>query len=191
MNGQEESRAVPTEHAGEPKVEFDVKEVLLRKRETLLRELKEVNTAILQLRGEYNRRLKQLLAQKQPSEEALQHLEALLRIEGAKLDNSQDATEGNMAATVLTGTAFALDAAFRLLEHVHRPMHYRAIASKLQEQHIFIPGKDPAATLLSGFIRDARFKRTRKRGTYTLSGLKVRTTKSKHGKRTVKRKPRR
>jgi hypothetical protein len=61
-------------------------------------------------------------------------------------------------------------------------MHYREIARQLREQHVLVAGKDPAATLLSGMARDARFRRAKKRGMYRLSGLSIDKTKVKRSK---------
>jgi hypothetical protein len=70
------------------------------------------------------------------------------------------------------------DAVLNLLEERRQPMHYKEIAAKLQEGNTYIPGKNPAATLLSRMNRDSRFKRTKKRGTYTLSTWQVRSADS-------------
>ncbi len=188
MSDSDESHARLTDQTGEAKAELNIKEVLLRKREYILAKLKETDTVISQLRTEYYRKLKDLQAQKQPSEEALHHVEALLQIEGYESEDGQDLVKGQPPTAVRTGTAFALDAAYRLLERLHRPMQYRDIASKLQEQRVYIPGNDPAATLLSGITRDARFKRTAKRGVYALTTWRVRSAKPKSSKRAKTRK---
>ena len=183
MDDSEESRTVPLERTGDSRAEPDMEDVLLRKRESILAQLKEIDAGISQLRGEYYRKLKEFQLQRQPAEEKLHHVEALLQMEGHASTIGREADQSQPQSTVRTGTAFALDAAYRLLERTHRPMRYRDIAEKLQEQHIYIPGKDAAATLLSGMTRDTRFKRTTKRGVYALAASRVRAAKPKKGSR--------
>lgn len=178
MNNGHKDRFASMEGAVDSKAEVDVKEALLLKRESLIRELQQIDAAVALVQEEYSRKLEQLQAQKRPSEEALQHVEALLRLEGYSMVSRQNTANGS-GATAATGTASALDAAFALLEGLHKPMHYKEIVRKLQEQDIYIPGKDPAATLLSKMNRDGRFKRTTSRGTYALSTWRVRAAKTK------------
>lgn len=183
MNDKDESYAVPMEHGPEPEVDPDIKETLLRKREVILDRLKRIEVAISQLRGEFRQKIGELEAQRQPAQEALHHVEALLRLEGIRLDDTQSDSKDKLVGRVpVTGTALALDAAYRLLERAHRAMHYREIARQLREQHVLVAGKDPAATLLSGMARDARFRRAKKRGMYRLSGLSIDKTKVKRSK---------
>ena len=181
MSDSDGSHALLAGQHGETKAELNIKEVLLRKREGILAQLKETDAAISQLRGEFRQKLGELEAPRQPAEEALHHVEALLRIEGVQFDGSQSDNKEPVGRVAVTGTALALDAAYRLLERAHRSMHYKDIARQLREQHVLIAGKDPAATLLSGMARDARFRRSRKRGTYRLSGLSKNRTKVKRG----------
>ena len=172
MKGQEESQTVPPEHVSEPEANPDIKATLLRKREVILKELKATEAAISQLRAEFRQKLGELESRRQPAEETLRHVEALLRLEGVQFNGSQDDNRDEpVGRGSVTGTGIALDAAYRLLERGHCSMHYREIARRLREQHVVIAGKDPAATLLSGMARDARFRRVKKRGTYRLSGL--------------------
>ncbi len=155
---------------------MNIEEVLLPKRESLMRELKQLDSIISQIQDEYSKKLEQLQEQKRPFQEALRHVEALLKLEGWSMAANPDAN-----ATNNTGATSAIDAAFSLLEELHQPMHYKEIVEKLHERRIYIAGKDPAATLLSKMSRDTRFKRT-KRGTYALSSWRIRTTKTKHRK---------
>jgi hypothetical protein len=158
-------------------IQPDMKEALLSKRADLTRELKELDAAITGVQEEYSSRLEQLQAQKRPLEDALHHVEALLRFEGYYVNNSLNASDEDTTPGVIVSTSIT-DAAFNLLEELHHPTHYKDIAAKLQERNTYIPGKDPAATLLSRMSRDNRFKRTGKRGIYALSTWRVRSTKS-------------
>ena len=160
-----------------PKVQADVKEALLWKRAQLTRELKELDATISEVQREYSLRLEQLLVQKKPLEDALYHVEALLRFEGPSIKNIQDIGR-DRATPAVAARASVIDAVLSLLEELHQPMHYKDIAAKLQERNTYIPGKKPAATLLSRMSRDNRFKRTKKRGMYALSTWRVRSADS-------------
>lgn len=158
-----------------PKVQTDVKEALFLKRAELTRELKELDAIISRVQQEYSLRLEQLLVQKKPLEDALYHVEALLRFEGPSTKDSSNIGHVSTTPAVIARTSIT-DAAFNLLEELHQPMHYKGIAAQLQERNAYIPGKNPAATLLTRMSRDNRFKHTKKRGMYVLSTWRVRTT---------------
>lgn len=160
-----------------PKVQTDVKEALFLKRAELTRELKELDAIISRVQQEYSLRLEQLLVQKKPLEDALYHVEALLRFEGPSTKDSSNIGHVSTTPAVIARTSVT-DAVLNLLEELHQPMHYKHIAVKLQERSTYIPGKNPAATLLSRMSRDKRFKRTKKRGMYALSTWRVRSAES-------------
>lgn len=160
-----------------PKVQTDVKEALFLKRAELTRELKELDAIISRVQQEYSLRLEQLLVQKKPLEDALYHVEALLRFEGLSTKDSSNIGHVSTTPAVIARTSVT-DAVLNLLEELHQPMHYKHIAAKLQERNTYIPGKNPAATLLSRMSRDKRFKRTKKRGMYALSTWRVRSAES-------------
>jgi hypothetical protein len=160
-----------------PEVQTDVKEALLGKRAQLTGELGELDAIISEVQREYSLRLEQLLVQKKPLEDALYHVEALLRFEGPPIKNIQDIGR-DRATPAVAARVSVIDAVLSLLEELHQPMHYKDIAAKLQERNTYIPGKKPAATLLSRMSRDNRFKRTKKRGTYALSSWRVRSADS-------------
>lgn len=157
-----------------PKVQIDVKEALLGKRAQLTGELRELDAIISEVQREYSLRLEQLLAQKKPLEDALYHVEALLRFEGQPPKKTLGIGQGIVSPTAIARTSVT-DAVSSLLEELHQPMHYKDIAAKLQERNTYIPGKKPEATLLSRMSRDNRFKRTKKRGMYALSTWRVRS----------------
>jgi len=163
------------------KHEVDVKQALLMRHESLGKELQELDSVISRLQEEYTSKLEELKTKKKPLEEALHHVEALLHFEGCYLDSN---AAGTMINTTVSPDikSSATDAAFQLLTEIHQPLHYKEIALKLQERNLYIPGKDPAATLLSRINRDSRFKRAKKRGTYALSSWRLRDTKKKRRK---------
>jgi len=158
-------------------VKTDLREVLLPKLAELTRQLKELDTNISSMQKEYFLRLEQLQAQKGPLEDALQHVKALLRFEGHYEKNFPNVVEDSASLARVAGASLT-DAVFNLFEELQQPMHYRDIAAKLQERNAYIPGKNPAATLLTRMTRDNRFKRTKKRGVYILSTWRVSSTKS-------------
>jgi hypothetical protein len=160
-----------------PKAQTNVKEALLWKRAQLTRELKELDANISEVQREYSLQLEQLLVQKKPLEDALYHVDALLRLEGPSIRDIQDIGR-DRASPVVAARHSVIDAVLDLLEERHQPMHYKDIAAKLQEENTYIPGKKPAATLLSRMNRDSRFKRTKKRGTYALSTWRGRSADS-------------
>jgi hypothetical protein len=158
-------------------VKTDLKEALLYKLAYLTRQVNELDANISRLQKEYYLQLEQLQAQKKPLEDALHHVKALLRFEGSYEKNITNIVEGGVIPAKVAG-ASVTDAAFDLLSQAHQPMHYKDIAVKLQERNTYVPGKDPAATLLTRMTRDNRFKRTKKRGVYILSTWRVSNSKS-------------
>ena len=64
--------------------------------------------------------------------------------------------------------AESVDATVKVLCQSERPLHYRDIHAKVVAMGIYVPGKDPAATLLSRFSRDPRVERAGS-GTYHLA----------------------
>ena len=158
-------------------VKTDLREVLLHKLAELTRQLKELDTNISSMQKEYFLRLEQLQAQKGPLEDALQHVKALLRFEG-HYEKNVPGVVGDSATLTRVAGASLTDAAFNLFEELQQPMHYKDIAAKLQERNAYVPGKNPAATLLTRMTRDNRFRRTKKRGVYILSTWRMSSLKS-------------
>jgi len=151
-------------------------EALLYKLAELTKQINEMDASISKVQKEYTLRLEQLQAQKKPLEDALQHVQALLQFEDPyKKVVPISGIYGPTPSIIKTSSI--TDAVLNLLEEQHQPMHYRDIAAKLQERNTYIPGKNPAATLLTRMSRDNRFKHTKKRGMYVLSTWRVRTTK--------------
>jgi len=159
----------------------DIKDALLIKRQTLLHELKELDGMISLAHEEYSAKLQELQTKKKPLEEALHHIDALLRLEGYCANGSPANNNDTVRASAAAETSIT-DAAFGLLQELHQPLHYKDIALKLQERSVYIPGKNPAATLLSRINRDKRFKRAAKRGVYGLSTWRMRSAKRRRTK---------
>lgn len=146
----------------------DLVAILQEKYESLIKNLNQTNEQISQVQGEFNRQLTQLQAKKKTDEEKLQHIEALLNLEGCLINDNQSASNVRIIP-VATDTISVTDTAYHLLEEIKQPLHYKEMSRMLQDRKVYIPGQDPAATLLSKITRDKRFKRTKKRGTYTLT----------------------
>lgn len=163
--------------ANNSELRLDMTGALLTKRAELSEGLKQLDAAIAAAQEELSSILEQLQTQKRPLEDALRHIDALLQFEGYLADNSTNAAPRDLAPSSNPAGSIT-DAAVALLDEIHRPMHYKDIAAKLQERGTYIPGRDPAATLLSRMTRDDRFKRAKSRGVYALSTWRVRSGKS-------------
>ena len=118
-----------------------------------------------------------LFEQIETKQDQAQHIIHLLAAEGYSL-NDQD--------LVTLGQFQVADVANELLDKSSDQVvvHYRALTETLQAEGILIPGKDPAANLLSHISRDERFVRVAP-GTYGLKkwGLEQHKTKSRTRKR--------
>ena len=121
-----------------PEVQIDVKEALLGKRAQLTKELKELDAIVAEVQREYSRRLEQLLAQKKPLEDALYHVETLLRFEGQPPKKAPAIGHVSTTPAAIARTSVT-DAVSSLLEELHQPMHYKDIAAKLQERNTCLP----------------------------------------------------
>ena len=124
---------------------------LLSRRNEVLRDLEHVTQEVARLSEQVAVR-----------EAHLRNLEELIRMEGIVPASQQSNTTNGRP-----GARF-LDAADALLRASRRPLHYQEIAKRLQADGVFIPGKNPAANLLTRMTRDVRFKKTA-RGTYTIT----------------------
>jgi len=163
-------------------VEQSIAQTLLAKRDDLIMKLREVENSIIQVNEEYSSKLNELQVRKNPLEEALFHIEALLKLDGHRIDRNVTSKLVD-TATIVTPSISITDAAFMLLKQAHQPTHYQEITKKLQENDVHIPGKNPSATLLSRISRDKRFKRTKKRGIYALSIWRIKKKSSKPKKK--------
>ena len=101
----------------------------------------------------------------------LRNIIALLKSEGY-------AGGPGMASETRSGGSIA-DYAYSLLHDSGKPTYYKNLAAKILEAGITIPGRDPAANLLSHMGRDDRFKRV-KRGTYALAEWNVKASIKPH-----------
>ena len=166
----------------EKDAQMQVKAVLLSKRNIFIKELRNIDLAIFQLKEEFSKRIEELEQRKKLPGEGLQHIDALLKLEGIVINHKKDDSVAQ-SKCVMNDTSSITNAVFNLLEEMHKPMHYQEITKKIQDKGIYIPGKNPSATLLSRINGDKRFKRTAKRGTYALIEWRVRAGKIRRRKR--------
>ena len=153
--------------------------ILTKKRENLVSQINNFNKEIEQLRNEYNKNLAVLKEKQHPLQNALQHIEALLEIEGwGKNKNAvNQVSNKNNKATVTF-----IDKAVEVLQEANEPLHFKVIYEKIEKSGFHVPGKDGAATFLAKMSRDGRFKRIKKRGTYALTTWKVAKAKARNRK---------
>ena len=182
MDGNNIPGAVSSVEIGLVEPNRGVKDTLLLRRESFIAALKQLDASISRVQEEYSAKLDQLQVKKKQLGEALRHIEALLRFEGHYVNDSQCLDNKSSEGGIAVGTSLT-DAAFLLLKEVHQPLHYKEIAAKLLDRSVFIPGKNPEATLLSRISRDSRFKRAKKRGVYALSTWRIRKTHSRPRKK--------
>jgi hypothetical protein len=153
-------------------LQSNLAESLMSKRQTLLKQLNELDSKTALIQEEYLKKIQELQKQKKSIEEALFHVEALLKIDGYNIDERQQIA-GVDKPTNTSANVSINDLVCNLLTEVNKPIHFRDITNRLLAKNIQIPGKDPAATLLTRISRDDRFKRTRIRGVYALSDWRL------------------
>jgi hypothetical protein len=129
------------------------REILESKRSDLTDRINTIRESVAEL----NREL-------QVKEAQLESVELLIRLEIDPTEPVRDAPLESSASP----RASLMDAVAALLRETGRPMHYQAITQRLVGDGLHIPGKNPAANLLTQITRDARFRKTA-RGTYALS----------------------
>jgi hypothetical protein len=136
------------------KVAKERRNELVQELEGLRRELTELSTRLAIREGQL-KNLDELLALEDgPTKEAGDHPVPVAT------PNSPAAPNGTSGAPFL---AFAAD----VLNSKGSPIHYKAMAEILSTKGVYVPGRDPAANLLSHMSRDSRFRRFA-RGTYGL-----------------------
>lgn len=177
-----EMRPVTPEESSVSDQNEALRSILLARRRDHVETLEKIDAEITQLQAELSRRIDDARLRRQPIDEALSHLDALLQIEGWS-----ECEEGKVHnAQVLGGNGkIPIEAAYDLLSTLSKPLHYRDLAQELSNSGVYIAGKDPAATLLSKMSRDARFRRAPERGEYGLASWRMR--KNSTGKRKAKR----
>ena len=98
-----------------------------------------------------------------------------ISIKEGQLSNIEELLELEVAETPgavserRAGFARFVDVAHEVLSSENGPLHYREIAKRVADRGVRVPGKDPAATLLTAMTRDVRFGRGAKRGLYGLT----------------------
>lgn len=159
----------------------DIAIVLMKKREQLLNELDSNNETIKKIQNDYSRRMDELNGITQSLEEALNHIEALLKMEGwVKPINYENISP--LGSDKSKNDQY-IETAYEILKSAGKPMHYKEIFEELKDRRIFIPGKNAPATLLAKISRDSRFKRIKKRGTYALLNWRIAAAKSRSRRR--------
>jgi len=124
--------------------------------EILKRRIDELNQQLdkdLHYRQEIDQRISE-------REQHLKLLVELLAKEGGP-DIDADSVRGGHSPSFL-------DAAYKVLAGESAGLHYKALTQRLADEGIYIPGKDPAANLLSRLCNDERFVRVG-RGLYSVA----------------------
>lgn len=127
-----------------------------------------------------NQEIDALTEQKARLEKTLLHIQELLKLEGYMSPAEEKQVtdlllRSDLLHVVATNSA---DQVFAHLSDAGQPIHYKVLSQQLLSKGVTIPGRDPAATLLSQIYRDARFKRFG-RGTYGLASWKSTKTSKK------------
>jgi len=157
----------------------DVVILLTQKRESLISQINKFDKEIEHLRNEYSKNLSSLKEKQHPLQNALQHVEALLKIEGWGTTKNSISHVPNKN----DNTTFSfIDKAVEILEEANEPLHFKVIYEKIEKSGFHVPGKNGAATFLAKMSRDGRFKRIKKRGTYALTIWRIAKAKSRNRK---------
>ena len=134
-----------------------------------VRALKERRQLLVGELEELRRELTDVTSRIGVREGQLRNLDELLTLEtgseATPAATTAPATPGTMSPSS-AGAPF-LAAAAETLAAEDKPIHYRELAELLAAKGVYVPGRDPAANLLSHMSRDSRFRRF-ERGTYGL-----------------------
>jgi len=135
----------------------------------LVKELRERRQLLVAELEELRRELTDLTARIGVREGQLRNLDELLALEVAGPESVPviTATPAASASTQDRAGAPFLAATAEILATKAEPIHYRDLAEILASKGVYVPGRDPAANLLSHMSRDSRFRRF-ERGTYGL-----------------------
>jgi hypothetical protein len=142
--------------------------VLLTRRNEIKAALKRLDQQLIEAKQRLDECERVIALERRPLSDALEHLDAFLRLEGYDPPDEPS----TVVETSRVSSESITDAALALLEHRRHPLHYKEIAAVLSET-LLIPGRDPAATLLTRMSRDSRFKRGPTRGTYALAHWRI------------------
>ena len=145
--------------------------------DALQRRLEELNGAI----GSEQVKARQLLEAIASKEEQVTHITQLLAAEGVRVG---DASSGEGRKKSVPEMAYEILAD----RPEQKAIHYRDLADLIMAEGEFIPGRNPAANLISHLSRDERFVRTG-RGTYGLAswGLKPANKRTRRRRRRTKK----
>lgn len=128
-------------------------DVLTAKRSEVVRELEDLR-----------RQSSEIAARVATREAQLRNLDELLAMESAARQTSVD-----LEPAASGPTRHFLDKVYEVIDAAGQPIHYRALAQRLADDGIYVPGQDPAANLLTQMTRDGRFARAGGRGLYGLA----------------------
>ena len=148
-----------------------LRDAALDRRMSYLKALEEIDAEIAEIQMEMGQKIAAARVRRGPIVEALSHLDALLRIEG--WIRPEDDILQIPHSSSRSGKE-PIDAAHDILDSEGKPIHYRELTKRLEDQGTYLSGKDPAATLLSRMSRDRRFRRGTERGTYGLASWRMR-----------------
>lgn len=131
--------------------------------------LGERKQALVAELGDLRRELTDLTTRIGVREGQLRNLDELLALESTGPETpAMAAASVAIAGSTQNGVgAPFLAAAAETLAAKAAPIHYRELAEILAAKGVYVPGRDPAANLLSHMSRDSRFRRF-ERGTYGL-----------------------
>jgi hypothetical protein len=145
--------------------------------DTYVGALKEKQQVVMKELEALRSQLTDLAERMQVKEAQLKNIAGLLTLEGATESPTEEVANATPSSPP-NGSAVRripfLAAAAQILEKRGKPMHYRKLAEVLAADRVYVPGRNPAANLVTHLSRDSRFRRVR-RGTY---GLQEWTAKS-------------
>jgi ERCC4-related helicase len=101
-------------------------------------------------------------------EDKLRRLEDLIRVEEVEPEGSRKIVDA--WGQIKAGEGMTLvarkppDVAFDILIQVAKPMHYRKLVQKIEEQGVRVGGRDPGSTLIAYLGRDKRFTKAKQAG---------------------------
>jgi len=109
-------------------------------------------------------------------EDKVRRLEDLIRVEEGEPEGSRKISDAwaqmKAGEGVIAIERKPPDVAYDILIQAAKPLHYRELLQKIEEQGIHIGGRDPGSTLIAYLGRDKRFAKVKvdnKRGYWQLS----------------------
>lgn len=149
---------------------------LQAKRADVLHVLEEIDAEISEIELEFETKIEGVRGKRKHWEKVLSHIEGLLMLEHSETIGEGEGTSTSGSAE---DTSDPLEAVHKILTDLGKPIHYKELARQLANRGIFLPGKDPAASLLTRLSRDQKFKRSPDRGVYGLASWRMRSSKKR------------